>query len=431
MIYDFRSRQKADSPPGEFTILDSKISKCQQCFRLKFQFQIMLLIAIFIFISSSAFSQKVELFGYFESQVMGADIKNEFYQLYSNKLRMDLKSRLSDKITFGANFDYISYHGKTTWNILDFLSSDITFTVPPGMESFYIIPFSNRNFLDNVYVKVAFKHFDMTVGKQQISLGTGYVWNPTDVFNIKDVLDPTYEQPGHNAMRLDIPIGTRYNFMALYSPEDTWQNSAKLLQFKGRIAHFDYSLIAIEKIWRFHNYTKFDLVKMNFAELPEKRQLVGASTAGELLGLGFWAEYGYNKMEKSKDFYELVVGSDYTFDFQTYIMIEYYRNTLGKTDYKNYDLNDWMRLFAMEQKAISRDQVYSFIQHPITDFIQLGLSSIYSISDNSLAIVPTLNYSFSQNMEILAYLNFNFGKDGTAYSKLQGNGGLVRARIYW
>jgi len=394
-------------------------------------FFLLILISFYLFNSSSIAQDRVELFGYFESQVMDAEIKNEFYQLYSNKLRVDLKSRLSDKITFGANFDYITYHGKTTWNILDFLSSEIVSTVPQVMESFYIIRFSNRNFLDNAFVKVAFKRFDLTIGKQQISTGTGYVWNPTDVFNIKDVLDPTYEQPGHNAIRIDVPIGTRYNFMALYSPEDLWQNSAKLLQFKGRIAHFDYSLVAIEKLWRFHDYTQIDLSQMNFAELPEKRQLLGISTAGELLGVGLWAEYGYNNMELSKDFFELVVGGDYTFDFQTYIMIEYYRNTLGKTDYKNYNLNDWMRLFATEQKVISRDQVYSFIQHPITDFIQLGLSSIYNISDNSLALVPTFNYGFSQNMDIMAYLNFNFGKEGTAYSKLQGNGGLLRARVYF
>ena len=278
---------------------------------------------------------------------MGATIKSDFYQLYTNKLRVDLKSTLSDNITFAANFDYITYHGKTKWNILDFLASSITSTVPDGMEPFYVIPFSNRHFLDNAYIKLAFKHFDLTVGKQQISLGTGYGWNPTDVFNIKDPLDPTYEQPGHNAVRLE---------------------------------------------------------NMNFLESPERRQLLGASTAGELLGLGVWAEYGYNWMENSKDFYELVVGADYTFDFQTYVMVEYYRNTLGKTNYEQYNLNDWMRLFVQEQKAVSRDQIYSFIQHPATDLLNVGISTIFSISDKSLALVPTLNYSLSENVEIMAYL---------------------------
>lgn len=390
-------------------------------------------ILVFFFFCSGRLSaqDRVDLFGYFESQIMGTEMKSDIYQLYTNKLRVDLKSSLSENITFAANFDYINYNGKTSWNILDFLSSSITATVPPGGESFYVLPFSDRNFLDNAYLKLAFEHLDLAVGKQQISLGTGYVWNPMDVFNIKDPVDPTYEQPGHNAVRLDVPLGSLYTLTALYSPEDRWSNSAKLAQIKGRISHFDYSLIGIEKVWCFHDYMAFDTINMNFPEMPEKRHLWGASTAGELLGLGVWAEYGYNKMEYSKDFYELVLGSDYTFDFQTYVMVEYYRNTLGKTGYAEYDLNDWMRLFANEQKTISRDQIYGFIRHPATDLLSLKLSSIYSISDNSLAFVPTLNYSLSENVEVMAYLNFNLGKEGTAYSKLSGNGGLLRARVYF
>jgi hypothetical protein len=385
-------------------------------------------------LSLYAGQDKVELFGYFESQAMGADIKSEFLLLYSNKLRVDLKSSLSEKVTFAANFDYITFHGKTEWNVLDFLPSDVIAEVPVGLESFYVLPFSDRHFLDNAYLKLSFKSFDLTVGKQQISLGTGYVWNPTDVFNIKELFDPTYEQPGHNALRLDVPLGSMYTLTTLFSPEDpedTWKNSAKMIQLKGRISHFDYSLIGIERVWRFHDYKEFDLINMNFLELPGKRQLLGASTAGELLGLGVWAEYAYNWMENSEDFVELVVGTDYTFNFQTYVMIEYYRNTLGKTDYQQYDLNDWMRMITLEQKAISRDQIYALIQHPATDLMSVGVSTIYSISDNSFALVPTLSYSFSDNVEIFAYLNFNFGKEGKVFARNMGNGGMIRARVYF
>ncbi len=153
--------------------------------------------------------------------------------------------------------------------------------------------------------------------------------------------------------------------------------------------------------------------------------------AGELFGLGVWAEYAYNWMENSDDFYELVVGTDYTFDFQTYLMIEYYRNTLGKTAYMDYNLNDWMRLLAMEQKSITRDQLYVFIQHPATDLLNVGLSTIYSLSDKSMVLVPTLSYSFSDNVEIFAYLNLNTGREGKVFSKEMGNGGLIRVRVYF
>ncbi len=389
------------------------------------------LVFLSLSLSAQAAQDSIELFGYFESQATGADTKNDFLLLYSNKLRLDLKSSLSEKVTFAANFDYITFHGKKEWNMLDFLSSDVIAEVPAGMETFYVLPFSDRHFLDNAYIKLSFKSFDLTVGKQQISLGTGYVWNPTDVFNINKLFDPTYEQPGHNSLRLDIPLGSMYTLTTLFSPEDTWKNSAKLIQIKGRISHFDYSLIGIETVWRFHDYTQFDFVNMNFLELPGKRKLLGASTAGELLGLGVWAEYAYNWMDNSEDFYELVVGTDYTFNFQTHMMIEYYRNTLGKTDYEQYNLNDWMRMIALEQKAISRDQIYIFIQHPATDLLSVGISTIYSISDNSFALVPTLNYSLSDNVEVFAYLNINFGREGKVFGKNMGNGGIIRARVYF
>ena len=384
----------------------------------------MLLLMVFPILGRLGAQERVEVFGYFESQVMGTDVGSDFYQLYSNKLRVDLKSGLSERMMFAANFDYITYHGKTTWNILDFLAPRVTAAVPDSMVSLYVFPFSDRQFLDNAYIKLRFRDFDLTVGKQQISLGTGYVWNPTDVFNIKDVLDPTYEQPGHNAIRLDVPLGTVYNVSVLYSPEESWEGSAKLVWVRGRIARFDYSLMAVERIWRFHDYT-------TFVEMLEKRRLLGFSTAGELFGLGLWAEYGYNRMEQTRNFYELVVGSDYTFDSRTYVMVEYYRHTLGKTDYRTYDLNDWMRYFTNEQKAISRDQAYVLIQHPVTDFVTLGLSGIYSLSDGSLALVPTLNTNLSENLDVLAYLNVNFGKEGTAFSRTQGSGGLLRARVYF
>jgi hypothetical protein len=381
--------------------------------------------------TSSMSQDKIELFGYYESQLLGTGLKGQFYQLFTNKLRVDLKSEISENITFAANFDYIHYLGKTEWDVLDFLSEDLVSTVLGEMRSFYVIAFSNDTFLDNAYIRFSLEPFDLTVGKQQISLGTGYVWNPTDVFNIKDVLDPTYEQPGYTALRADIPLSSTYTLTALYSPEETWEKSTTLLQLKGALSHFDYHLIAVERVWPFHDYTEFDPDNMNFLDVSEKRKMLGGSTVGELLGLGVWAEYAYNWMEKSDDFYELVAGADYTFDFQTYIMMEYYRNTLGKSDYQDYDINDWMRFLAAEQKSICRDQAYVFVQHPATDLLSVGLQTVYCISDKSLAFVPTLGYSISDNVEIYAYLNFNIGKEGTVYGKNMGNGGLLRLRAYF
>ena len=150
---------------------------------------------LLVFYLSLFFSQIVpvftqdmaEIFGYYESQIMASKIKKNIYQLYSNKLRIDLKSELSDQVMFAANFDYITYHGKTSWNILDFLESKVSSQAPSGMEYLYTFPFSDQHFLDNAYLKMSMQYCDLIVGKQQISLGTGYVWNPIDLFNIKSI----------------------------------------------------------------------------------------------------------------------------------------------------------------------------------------------------------------------------------------------------
>ena len=379
-----------------------------------------------------AFPQdKLEIFGYYEPQYMGTTLNLDYYQLFTNKLRVDLMYAFSEHVTFAANFNFITYHGKTRWSVLDFLSSDIVDRVPEPARSLYVIPFENEIFLDNAFLKLSFSGWDLTAGKQQISLGTGYVWNPTDIFNTKDVLDPTYEQPGHNAVRVDVPVGGRSTVTALYSPESTWTESGKLFEVKSGLGRFDLMLDFIETLWVFHDYTRFDPAAQNFVALPGKRSLLGGSAVGELAGLGVWAEFGYNWMEHTEDFYELVVGGDYTFDSQTYVMAEFYRNTLGKSDYLEYDLNDWMRFFTAEQKAVSRDQLYVFAQHPVTDLLSLGLQNVLSLSDGSLALAPTASYSLSDNVELFAYLNFSIGSEGKAYGSNMGHGGLLRLRVYF
>jgi hypothetical protein len=392
----------------------------------------LLFFVVVLFCFPFLFAQnEVEFFGYFEPQYMGAVVKQDYLQLFSNKLRLDLKWGPLDNVTFAANINWITYHGKTEWNILDFLPESVGSGVPETLRSFYVFPFSDRMFLDNAYLKLAFKHFDLTLGKQQISLGTGYVWNPTDVFNIKDPLDPTYEQPGHNGLRLDVPIGTSYTLTALYAPGEEWKSSAKMIQLKGRLVSFDYTLIGVEKTWSFHDYTQFDVLSYRFLEVSGKRKMLGASTVGEIFGIGVWAEFAYNWMESAEDFYELVAGFDYTFDFQTYVMVEFYRNTLGKSDSRDYDLNDWMRLMSSEQKTIARDQMYALVRHPVTDLMGLGLSSVYNFSDGSFVLIPTLEYSLSDSVDIFAYFNINFGKEGTNFAKDLGSGGMIRARIYF
>jgi hypothetical protein len=391
------------------------------------------------------FGQELEILGYFEPQVTGMRLSDKFYQVSSNKLRLDFQKDLSDRISFGANVNYITYHGKTNWAIVDYLPTNIVNTMPEFQKNMLIFNFGDmvqsagplfvhrpdRIYLDNAYMKMTFKYTDVTLGRQQISLGTGYTWNPTDLFNTKDILDPTYEQPGHNAIRFDFPTSTHTTLTAIYSPDEEWKNSTKLLKYKFPLGHFDISGIFIDRYWTFTDYTAL-------TSNIYKRQMFGGDIAGELFGLGVWTEIGYNKLSLKKgyglffnNFVESVVGLDYTFSSGLYIMSEFYKNTMAPTEWHDYTLNSWMWYLSAEVKTIGRDQLLAMFQYPITNLITIGCLTITSLNDNSSAIVPTLNYSIFEDVEMIFYGNFYIGSEGKSFSSNLGNGGMLRFRVYF
>jgi hypothetical protein len=369
--------------------------------------------------------QPVDVYGYFEPQYNGIFLDDTYYQFHTNKLRVDLKSTAVANTEMGANVIFLLNHGRTDWNILDFLPHAISSLVPPELYPLFEFRYRDTLYLDNVYARLAMNRFALTVGKQQISLGTGYFTNPTDIFNTKDALDPTYEQPGHNGIRADILLTNRLSIMALYSPvEYDLENSGKLLRMKLGIGHFDLSLIASEQ-----QYTITDFY--TFQTDTQRRRMLGGDLVGELLGMGVWAEGAYSFLEDDDGFYEYLIGLDYTFENGLYNMLEYHHNSLAESDHDNYDLNDWMRFFTGETKTIARDQIYGLINYPLTDMLSLGTSVILEISGWSVALVPMVQYSLFQNVELTLMGNFYIGEEGTAYSSTVGSGAFIRASVYF
>ena len=367
---------------------------------------------------------ELDVFGYFEPQFIFLYREGESYQMNTDKLRLDLQHSVGG-VEFGADLIYTLYYGKRNWNILDFFSDEIRNEVPDAMRYYFNVEFRDTLYLDNVYVRMSNSRIACTFGKQQISLGTGYFSNPIDVFNFKDALDPTYEQPGQNGARVDIMLRDRINVMLLYSPiEGSWENSGKLLRLKIGLGHFDFAVTGYE----------FQDHLTDFYSLPgtsERRRLAGFEFVGELFGLGFWGEGAYNFMETSDDFYEFLVGTDYTFESGFYLLFEYHRNERGKTRYEDYNINDWLRFYLGESKTIFRDQVYGMISYPMTDLINLQLLSIFSVNDGSSAIVPVVDYNIFENVDLNIMGNIYTSREGKVYNGRLGSGVLIRARVYF
>ncbi|MFH1726918.1 MAG: hypothetical protein ABIA04_00680 [Pseudomonadota bacterium] len=374
--------------------------------------------------SVQAYSTDLDIYGYYEPQYQGFYINDQYIHLNSNKLRVDLRSQPVESVELKANFNSILYFGQTTWNILDYLPSSLTSSLSNELAANFAFDFENQYYLDNVYAKFKTEYIDVTIGKQQIAFGSGYAWNPIDTFNQKDVMDPTYEKAGVNAIRLEGNIGTRFSYDLMVSPAEDLTDSGKLARAKIFLGSFDFSAMYVEQAWTYTDYS-------TFTETSYLRRLIGGDLSGELLGVGMHAEGGYSILVDGDNFWEVLGGLDYTFDFETMIMIEYYHNSQGKTSSADYTLTDWMQYYAQEKKTIAQDQIYFYLSHPLSDFIEAGLSVISCINDASFMVVPMFTYSMLENVDLSMFIGANIGETGDFYGSSAGQGGFVRAKVYF
>jgi len=57
--------------------------------------------------------------------------------------------------------------------------------------------------------------------------------------------------------------------------------------------------------------------------------------------------------------------------------------------------------------------------------------SIVSVSDGSVAVVPAINYSIFENVDLNIMGNVYAGSEGKVYNSKLGNGLVIRARAYF
>jgi len=373
-------------------------------------------------------------FGYYEGEFDQLKFANQTYNYGYNKLRLDFEANPDDAVTIGANINIQKYNDNISWNLLDFLPSDIWKPIfqPEGYpEEMWITEFPiallDTLYLDNIYLKAAFKHFDLTVGKQQISLGTGYAWNPIDIFNSKQLLDPTYEQTGVNAIRAEIPLKGRTNLDVILSPGKDWNESVKMLQLKTGFGRFDIHGTVGKYTWK---RTAFDTQQFSLSVQKDERTLFGGAIVGELGGAGIWMEGAWNQLENQDDFAEFVLGTDYTFENGLYIIMEYLRNENGVFNKENLDINNYLQYFMGETHSLMQDYLFGFMSYPINDFIQVGLLSFGNLNDNSAAFNPQMSWNLFQDVDLTMMYSYFIGKNNTEFG-VQDWGWRIRLRGYF
>ena len=343
---------------------------------------------------------QAEYYGYYEGQY--ATTKN--YQNGYHKLRVDLETS-SDKFQFKTNFNVVNYFGKTGFVYGDIIPVELT-------EYEKNIPFTyfDTLYLDNLFAKHYLKSLDITLGKQQLSFGSGYAFNPTDIFNKKEISDPQYEQAGVNAIRADIPLGEQSISTFVYSYDEDFDKSTKMVSLKRNIDRFDVELFFGDK------------------QLSRgKREVFGFSTVGQVFDFGVFNETAFNNTKE--DFWEITTGIDYTFDGGLFLLAEWFFASYGTSG--DYTKTEWISYLASDTKSLTKHQIFVLGNYPIADLITLESSFALAPADPSVALFPAVNYSFSENIDILLKASASFGKTNSQYSGSFDKTLFLQTKLYF
>jgi hypothetical protein len=268
-----------------------------------------------------------EISGWFEHQLSVQKSYGRWHWTAHNQLRLTLRSQ-GPRVTAEATLAAISYHGYAEISTSDFVPESLR----DRLQAPTVLSFEDRIFLDRALVDMQISKIWIVAGIQPLRWGTGYAWNPTDLFTTKSPTDPTYIEEGVNAIKVSVPWRIDGYIAGVLVPEENWNASGKVVKWLDHAVGFDVSALYMERT----------LAPIPVPAPTGKERYAGWEMAGGILGMGVWSEGTILLDPDRHDPLRMVAGMDYTTSGGWYFKIEGFHNGDGRTSSADYTVDDWL-----------------------------------------------------------------------------------------
>jgi hypothetical protein len=273
---------------------------------------------------------------------------------------------------------------------------------------------------DRFNLKEALPSIDVTVGRQAITFGKAYFWNPLDVFLPFDPLqfDRDYKA-GVDALRVDVPWGrfTGINLVAAAGRQlDAFGGFVDNGSF---LAASWYGSALLANV--FTTFKGWDLA-LQGGKIYGGYQL-GGGLVGEIGPVEtrfeaayLWAQDGSEPLpdrhqgDLVEDNFTAVVGVGHRFENTLTLELEYFYNGAGDPD----DLNaSFARFTTGNILQMSRHLTGFLVSYEFLPILLGQLIWLQSWDDPSSSIQPIISWSATDNIDLLVGANINLGERPT------------------
>ncbi len=369
-------------------------------------------------------AQDVDITGYVEHTLQIDYTSAAKEQLIdASKLRLDFANASVGGLEFRANINLIVNHGTVEYDLNGYLPDAVLADlaaagVPPVFEME-----RERTYLDNAFISWDIGSARIRAGKQQLSWGPAYSFNPTDLFHRKNILDPTYEKEGVTALRFDYTWGVGGRVAAIAAPRDNLGTTGYALRLGTHVGSIGYDVaITLHQV---NDSTSLDAA--TFAPVTQRRRAAGLEFSGQLLGMGVWMEGNYNSMEFEENFTRAAFGFDYTFGGGLYVMTEGLYNGRAEPE-SPYPTHDWLANL-MFGEPVGQWWILGGLRKELSELAQ-GSMYVFTSPDGSAMLNPRLDVSIAQNADLVVFGGITVGKeDGIFPAGLYSM--IARATVYF
>jgi len=417
----------------------------------------------------TSLAKTINIQGYVENTttVEYLEATDEESILNTTRARINLGGKPSKHIDYGIGLVGILYGGKTDYELTGYLP--VADAAAVNVQELFIYELKNDLFIQEAFVTLYLPHLRIRAGRHKFYTGTGYAYNPTDLFNRKNPLDPTYETNGIDAILVALELPKNTEIQGLIHFSDNFSKTGYLGRVKTTLFGWDVAAQYTHVIKQRFDYEAYDafagatlaalvptppVTPAEYAAYANAMLLIGESASqynrsfrwhfaggevtGELFGVNLKAEGGYAWVSPSgsigslssaaKSHERFLTGFDYTFSFQLYVMAEYLRIGQGASGTEDISINDRFGNFSGETLAITRDTLFSGISYPATDLMDGALYCIAGLNDRSVILNPRIDWSIFSAVKLVFSVYVPIGTEKSQAGR-SGVSGFIRLKV--
>jgi len=274
--------------------------------------------------------------------------------------------------------------------------------------------------LDRLYLALNPQWGSVRVGRQAVTWGNGFVFNPMDLFNPfpPTAIDRDYKV-GDDMINAQISLSRIGNAQLLYvsrrNPDNNRVESDQA-SVAGKL-HFAAAT------------TEFDLMGAKHYD----DHVVGIGNTGYLGDTAWRLDGTWTFLDDGDDYLSLVANMDYFwvwFKKNVYGFIEYYFNGLGKDDYPDalLDPDITERLTRGELFVLGQNYLNIHLQIELHPLFQIFFTAINNVEDPSGILQPYATWDIAQNLQLTGGLSVSYGAKDTEFGGFTLPGTDIRSK---